>query len=128
MKFKGEIWRTGNSFVVTVPAQFVNNGALEKGKYYERGELLLKLVDIQYTRNDFDFHRGTFRVRGDIIDIFPAYDEIAYRLEFFGDELESIKKLDPTTGKVQESADIALIFPAKHFVTTNEKMQIAWKR
>jgi excinuclease ABC subunit B len=98
---------------------------IESGKNYDRNELLLKLISIQYTRNDFDFHRGTFRIRGDIIDIFPAYDEFAYRLEFFGDELETIKTLNPKNGKTIQSVENIMIFPAKHFVTTHEKMQIA---
>jgi excinuclease ABC subunit B len=98
---------------------------IESGKNYDRNELLLKLISIQYTRNDFDFHRGTFRIRGDIIDIFPAYDEFAYRLEFFGDELETIKTLNPKNGKTIQSVESIMIFPAKHFVTTHEKMQIA---
>ncbi len=96
-----------------------------RGKNYDRSHLLMKLVDIQYSRNDFDFQRGTFRVRGDIIDIFPAYEEFAYRLEFFGDELESIHRLDPVTGKTTGAANHAVIFPAKHFVTTSEKMMRA---
>ena len=99
--------------------------ALQRGESYPRSELLRKLVDIQYTRNDFDFQRGTFRIRGDIIDIFPAYEEFAYRLEFFGDELENIHTIDPLTGKKTQQTDRAFIFPAKHFVTPEEKMKQA---
>jgi len=95
---------------------------VEKGKAYERSELLMKLVDIQYTRNDFDFQRGCFRVRGDAIDIFPAYEDFAYRLEFFGDVLENIRKLDVTSGKASGQQDALGVFPAKHFVTPREKM------
>ncbi|HID39637.1 MAG TPA: excinuclease ABC subunit UvrB, partial [Calditrichaeota bacterium] len=98
---------------------------IERGKVYQRRELLLKFVDIQYTRNDFDFQHGTFRVRGDIIDIFPAYDDQAYRLEFFGDELDNIKSLDPVTGRTSVELDKITIFPAKLFVTTSEKMEHA---
>ncbi|HGY56813.1 MAG TPA: excinuclease ABC subunit UvrB [Caldithrix abyssi] len=98
---------------------------IRKGMEYNRRELLLKLVDIQYTRNDFDFQHGTFRVRGDIVDIYPAYDDRAYRLEFFGDELEAIKTLDPLTGKTGSAPDEITIFPAKLFVTTSEKMDRA---
>ena len=94
----------------------------ETGSSYDRRDLLLKLVDIQYTRNDFDFQRGCFRVRGDIVDIFPAYEDFAYRLEFFGDVLESIKKLDVVSGKAGISQEALAIFPAKHFVTPREKM------
>jgi excinuclease ABC subunit B len=88
---------------------------IESGKNYDRNELLLKLISIQYTRNDFDFHRGTFRIRGDIIDIFPAYDEFAYRLEFFGDELETIKTLNPKNGKTIQSVENIMIFSGKTF-------------
>jgi len=96
-----------------------------KGQVINRPDFLLKLVDIQYTRNDFDFQRATFRVRGDIIDIFPAYEEYAYRIEFFGNEIEQIQIIDPLTGKPKYEIDKAVVFPAKHFVTTAEKMAIA---
>ncbi len=95
---------------------------VEQGQVYNRREFLLTLVDIQYTRNDFDFHRGIFRVRGDIIDIFPAYEEFAYRIEFFGNEIEAIYTIDPLSGKKINSVEKAFIFPAKHFVTPAEKM------
>lgn len=94
----------------------------ETGKTYERSRLLHQLVDIQYSRNDFDFQRSCFRVRGDLIDIFPAYEDFAYRLEFFGDVLESIKRLDVVTGKTNTPQVALAIFPAKHFVTPREKM------
>src|SRR6478752_7060287 len=74
---------------------------LEKGTEHRRDTLLRRLVDIQYQRNDIDFHRGTFRVRGDVVEIFPAYEEAtAIRVEFFGDEIEAIKEVDPLRGKV----------------------------
>ncbi len=73
-----------------------------KGEKIERNELLLKLIDIQYNRNDFDFQRGTFRVRGDVVDIFPAYEEFAVRLEFFGNEIENIYAIDTLTGAIRE--------------------------
>jgi len=98
---------------------------VEKDNFYNRQNFLLKLVDIQYSRNDFDFKRGTFRVRGDVIDVFPAYEEFAYRLEFFGETLESVNRLDPLTGKSIGKTDKAVIFPAKHFVTTDEKLRKA---
>ncbi len=101
---------------------------VEKDNFYNRQDFLMKLVDIQYTRNDFDFKRGTFRVRGDVIDVFPAYEEFAYRLEFFGDTLDSIYTLDPLTGKAGGRADSAVFFPAKHFVTTDEKMRTAMEK
>ena len=101
---------------------------IEKGSAYNRREFLLKLVDIQYTRNDFEFRRSAFRVRGDIIDIFPAYEDFAYRIEFFGNEVDAIKIIDPTTGKIKFQVDKAIIFPAKHFVTTAEKMQSAMEK
>ncbi len=99
--------------------------AIQSGSKYDRNELLLQLVDIQYSRNDFDFQRGSFRIRGEIIDIFPAYEEFAYRLEFFGNEIESIYSIDPLTGKKVENLDKIIIFPAKHFVTSAEKMRAA---
>jgi len=98
---------------------------IEKGDTFERNELLLRLVNIQYTRNDFDFQRGCFRVRGDRIDIFPAYEDFAYRIEFFGDTVESIKTLDVVTGKTLASQEAVGIFPAKHFVTPKDKMERA---
>ncbi|WP_456442861.1 excinuclease ABC subunit UvrB, partial [Caldithrix abyssi] len=98
---------------------------LRVGDHFNRQDLLMRLVDIQYTRNDFDFQRGTFRIRGDIVDIFPAYEEFAYRIEFFGSEVDSIKTLDPVSGRTMESVDHAVIFPAKHFVTPAEKLKTA---
>ena len=98
-----------------------------KGEKTERNELLLRLIDIQYNRNDFDFQRGTFRVRGDVVDVFPAYEEHAVRLEFFGSEIENIYAIDTLTGVVQEEMDTAVIYPARHFVTTEEKMTGAVK-
>ncbi len=97
------------------------------GDHFDRQSLLMRLVDIQYTRNDFDFQRGTFRIRGDIVDIFPAYEEFAYRIEFFGNEVDSIKILDPVSGHAMETVDHVVIFPAKHFVTPEEKLKQAIK-
>ena len=97
----------------------------KEGERIERNDLLLKLIDIQYNRNDFDFQRGTFRVRGDVVDVFPAYEEFAVRLEFFGNEIENIYAIDTLTGAVQEEMDLAIIYPARHFVTTEEKMKQA---
>ena len=81
---------------------------LERGERIERDQLLRKLVDIQYERNDYDFHRGTFRVRGDVVEIFPAYEEgRALRVEFFGDEIESIAEIDPLRGEARSPASRA---------------------
>ena len=99
---------------------------IEAGKEYKRQAILHKLVEIQYQRNDVDFHRGTFRVRGDVVEIFPAYEEeIAIRLEFFGDEIESISEIDPLRGiKIQKLPRIT-IYPASHYVTTLENRKRA---
>ena len=97
----------------------------KKGARIERNQLLLKLVDIQYNRNDYDFQRGAFRVRGDTIDIYPAYEEDAIRIEFFGDEIDQIYTFDPVSGKTTAELETAVIYPARHFVTTSEKMTSA---
>lgn len=91
------------------------------GENYGRDILLSKLVDIQYERNDTDFHRGTFRVRGDVVEIFPAYDnDKALRIEFFGDEIEHISEIDPLRGIVLQPLSKCAIFPASHYVATKE--------
>ncbi|MBU8637546.1 excinuclease ABC subunit UvrB [Bacillus pumilus] len=92
----------------------------------ERNQLLRKLVDIQYSRNDIDFQRGTFRVRGDVVEIFPASrDEHCIRVEFFGDEIERIREVDALTGEILGDREHVAIFPASHFVTREEKMEKA---
>ena len=99
---------------------------LEEGTRIERDRVLRKLVDIQYQRSDYDFHRGTFRVRGDIVEIFPAYeDQSALRVEFFDDSIEGIFEIDPIRGKVHRRVDKAAIYPASHYVTTDERMKQA---
>ena len=99
---------------------------LEDGGKIERDEMLRKLVDIQYQRSDFDFHRGTFRVRGDVVEIFPAYeDKSALRIEFFDDRVEAIYEVDPLRGKVQRRVDKAAIYPASHYVTSESRMKQA---
>jgi excinuclease ABC subunit B len=98
-----------------------------KGERVERNDILMKLVDIQYSRNDFDFQRGTFRVRGDVVDIFPAYEEQAIRIEFFGNQIDQISAIDTLTGEVKQELSTAIIYPARHFVTTEEKMERAMK-
>lgn len=99
---------------------------LETGKEYKRQEVLRKLVEIQYERNDIDFHRGTFRVRGEVVEIYPAYEEdVAVRLEFFGDELEAISTFDPLRGQRYEKIPRVTIYPASHYVTTLENRKRA---
>ncbi|UQA61812.1 excinuclease ABC subunit UvrB [Polyangium aurulentum] len=99
---------------------------LERGVEMRRDELLRRLVDIQYDRNDIDFHRGTFRVRGDVVEIFPAYEEnIAIRVEFFGDEVEAIKEVDPVRGKVLGTLDRIAIYPGSHYVTEQQQLRAA---
>lgn len=98
---------------------------LKKGERRVRDKLLRQLNDIQYTRNDMAFERGTFRVRGENLDIFPVGEECAYRLEFFGDEIESIKRINYLTGEVTDQLETLAIFPAKHYVTPREQLQQA---
>ncbi len=99
---------------------------VEQGAVWERNALLLELTKIQYTRNDYDFHRGTFRVRGDVVEVFPAHEEDrAIRIEFFGDEIEAIYEIDPLRGKVLGSLDKIAIYPASHFVTWEDRMKSA---
>ncbi len=99
---------------------------LEVGTVINRDHMLRKLVDIQYQRSDYDFHRGTFRVRGDIVEIFPAYeDSSALRIEFFDDNVEAIREIDPIRGKVLRRVDKACIYPASHYVTSEGTMKRA---
>ncbi|MED4204540.1 excinuclease ABC subunit UvrB [Neobacillus mesonae] len=100
--------------------------SLRTGMEIERNQLLHRLVDIQYERNDIDFKRGTFRVRGDVVEIFPASrDEHCIRVEFFGDEIDRIREVDALTGEIMGEREHVAIFPASHFVTREEKMRIA---
>ena len=100
--------------------------SLRAGMEIERNQLLRRLVDIQYDRNDIDFKRGTFRVRGDVVEIFPASrDERCVRVEFFGDEIDRIREVDALTGEIYGERNHVSIFPASHFVTREEKMKIA---
>jgi excinuclease ABC subunit B len=100
--------------------------SLRTGMELERNQLLHRLVDIQYERNDIDFKRGTFRVRGDVVEIFPASrDEHCIRIEFFGDEIDRIREVDALTGEITGERDHVAIFPASHFVTREEKMRVA---
>ncbi|HHS13800.1 MAG TPA: excinuclease ABC subunit UvrB [bacterium] len=98
---------------------------LKTGDKVRRDKILRMLVDIHYTRNDIDFHRGTFRVRGDVIDIYPAYEEHAVRVELWGDTVEKISIINPLTGKSDHELECAGIYPAKHFVTTPDKLNSA---
>lgn len=96
---------------------------LKKGEEIPRDDLLRRLVDIQYERNDIDFHRGTFRVRGDVVEIFPAYEEsTAIRIEFFGDEIDEISEVDPLRGKVRKRINEYAIYPGSHYVTPKEHL------
>lgn len=95
------------------------------GERKVRDKFLRQLTDIQYQRNDIDFHRSTFRVRGDVVDVFPAGEELAYRIEFFGDEVERITKIDPLTGEILQNLDGYRVFPGSHYVTPYDKLKIA---
>jgi excinuclease ABC subunit B len=99
--------------------------ALRTGEATDRDSLLGRLVEMQYDRNDVDFKRGTFRVRGDTVDIYPAYETYGYRIEFFGDELEKIELIHPTTGDALSSTDQAFIFPAVHYVAPGDAIERA---
>lgn len=97
--------------------------SLREGQIIDRDELLRRLIDIQFTRNDFDFERGTFRVRGEIVEIIPAAEfEKALRVEFFGDEIERISEVDTTTGAALRHLNHVILYPASHYVTSREKM------
>ncbi|MFQ5328742.1 MAG: excinuclease ABC subunit UvrB [Thermodesulfobacteriota bacterium] len=99
---------------------------LERGMDINRDDVLKRLVEMQYKRNDYDFHRGTFRVRGDVVELFPAYEgDTAVRVEFFGDTVEAISEVDPVRGVVRRGINRVLIHPASHYVTTRENMKRA---
>ena len=101
--------------------------SVRKGEVRNRNKLIRQLVDMQYERNDYDLARGRFRVRGDTLEIMPAYEELGVRIEFWGDDVERIIQLDPLTGEVLSERDAIEIFPAKHFVTSQEKLKNAIK-
>jgi excinuclease ABC subunit B len=101
---------------------------VKKGETWRRDILLRKLADLQYSRNDIDFGRSRFRVRGDVLDVQPAYEEVATRIEFFGDEIESIKEFDPLTGEILAQREEFTVFPASHYVTPQEQMKTALER
>lgn len=95
---------------------------VERGERRMQDKFVRQLTDIQYSRNDIDFHRGTFRVRGDVVDVFPAGNDTAYRIEFFGDDVDRITNIDPLTGEIIGEPDYVKIFPSSHYVTPKEKV------
>ncbi len=95
---------------------------LTKGERRQQDKFVRQLTDIQYQRNDIDFHRGTFRVKGDVVDVFPAGSDVAYRIEFFGDELERMTRIDPLTGEILGEPHEVQIFPSSHYVTPKQKL------
>src|SRR3954468_24144972 len=100
---------------------------LAKGEVVERDQLLLKLVDVQYQRNDIVFERGKFRVRGDTIEVWPAYEEYGLRIELFGDEVDALAVINPLTGEVTRELEELYVYPAKHFVTPEHRIKEAIK-
>lgn len=96
-----------------------------KGERRQQDKFVRLLTDIQYQRNDIDFHRGTFRVKGDVVDVFPAGSDVAYRIEFFGDEVDRITQIDPLTGEILDEPEICQIFPSSHYVTPKQKLERA---
>ena len=108
------------------PQEYVDRMTpLSVGERIDRDELLRRFVAMQYTRNDVDFTRGTFRVRGDTVEIIPMYEELAIRIEFFGDEIESLASLHPVTGDVIDATDQVFVFPASHYVAGPERLERA---
>ena len=99
--------------------------SIRKGEIRNRSKLIRQLVDMQYERNDFDLARGRFRVKGDTLEILPAYEELGVRIEFWGDEIDRIIQLDPLTGEILSEKDYLEVYPAKHFVTSQEKLNMA---
>lgn len=98
---------------------------LKRGQVVRRDRILRHLIDIQYDRNDLTLVRGTFRVRGDTLEVYPVYEELAVRVEFFGDEIERIVEVDPLTGEILSERHEITVFPARHFVTTDDKLVLA---
>jgi excinuclease ABC subunit B len=108
------------------PSDYFNMVArVQVGDIRDRSRLLRQLVDMQYDRNDYELSRGKFRVRGDTLEIVPAYEDVAVRIQFFGDEVERIVQLDPLTGEILAQQEETAIYPAKHFVTTKERLELA---
>jgi excinuclease ABC subunit B len=98
---------------------------VQKGERRIQDKFVRLLTDVQYQRNDIDFHRGTFRVKGDVVDVFPAGSDLAYRIEFFGDEVDRITQVDPLTGEILDEPDSCKIFPSSHYVTPKQKLERA---
>jgi len=96
-----------------------------KGERRQQDKFVRLLTDIQYQRNDIDFHRGTFRVKGDVVDVFPAGQDVAYRIEFFGDDVDRITQIDPLTGEILDEPSYCTIFPSSHYVTPKQKLEHA---
>lgn len=100
---------------------------LEEGNFYDLDDVLRDLVKIQYARNDYQLARGNFRVRGDVLEVHPAYQDTIYRISFFGDEVENMTEVDPLTGEVLREHDVLTVYPATHFVTDEDRLAIATK-
>lgn len=98
---------------------------ISQGERRQQDKFVRLLTDIQYQRNDIDFHRGTFRVKGDVVDVFPAGSDVAYRIDFFGDEVERLTQIDPLTGEILSEPRTLTIFPSSHYVTPKQKLAIA---
>ena len=98
---------------------------LERGQRIDREQILRKLVEIQYERNDHEFGRGTFRVRGDIVEVYPSYEEQGLRIELFGDEVDELASFDPLTGKTLRRHDKIAVYPKSHFVAPRERTKQA---
>ena len=98
---------------------------LERGQRIDRDQILRKLVEIQYERNDHDFNRGVFRVRGDIVEVYPSYEDLALRIELFGDEVDALTTFDPLTGKILRKHDKVAVYPKTHFVTSRDRTKQA---
>ena len=99
--------------------------AVQKSQTVERNELLGRFADLQYARNDIDFHRGTFRVRGDVVELWPSYESFAVRLEFFGDEIEKINYINPTSGEIIAAEEQLFVYPAGHYVMPADRIELA---
>src|SRR4051794_32686835 len=98
---------------------------IRKAEPTDRDDMLRKLIDLQYARNDIDFKRGTFRVRGDVVELHPSYEEFAYRIEFFGDEITAIDAINPLTGELLRSEEQVFIYPAVHYVMPEDRVEAA---
>jgi excinuclease ABC subunit B len=109
-----------------IPSEYLKAAiSVEIGKELEQRQLLRNLVNVQYSRNDLELSRGRFRLKGDVLEIVPAYEDRVIRVEFFGDEIEAIRYLDPVTGEILQSMDKINIYPARHFVTPQEQLEAA---